>query len=281
MSNQPVKIVVDSTASLTPELVAQNDITVIPVAIQIGSETYAEDVTITKEQFYRYLAEGAQPITSQPSPGTFYQTYQSLVGQARSIISIHLTGKHSGTVQSARLAAEMLPEADITVVDSGLTSAAMGLMALVAAHAAKLGQTKQEVLEVIEGARERIHVYVCVPTLAYLRRSGRVSFAQAALADMLAVKPILTMRDGLLLVAEKVRTYRRALDRAISLAQEQVGLSPVQVAIVHANVPEAAEEFKREVEARLNVVSMMVSDIGSALAAHGGPGMLGLACLRL
>lgn len=281
MSRLPVKIVTDSTASLPPEVVAEHDITIVPVAIQIGAETYEEDVTISKEEFYRSLSQGVQPVTSQPSPGTCYQIYKSLAQPARPIISIHLTGKHSGTVQSARLAAEMLPDADITVVDSELTSAAMGLVAVAGAKAARLGHTKQEVLQVIEEARQRIIVYVCVPTMAYLRRSGRVSFAQAALADLLSVKLILTMREGVLQVAEKVRTYRRALDRAIALASEQVGQGRVELAIVHANAPEAAEEFRREVQSRLNVAGTIVSDIGSALAAHGGPGMLGLACLKL
>jgi DegV family protein with EDD domain len=281
ISGQPVKIVVDSTASLPPEVLSDHGITVVPIAIQIGSETFDEDVTITKEEFYRHLAGDTQPVTSQPSPGTFFQVYRSVIGQARSIVSIHLTGKHSGTVQSARMAAEMLPDADITVVDSELTSAAMGLLALVAAQSARLGQSKQEVLAAIEEARSRIFVYVCVPTLAYLRRSGRVSFAQAALADILAVKPILTMRNGFLQVTAKVRTYRRALDRVITLMEEQIGDCKVQAAIVHANAPGAAEDFKRDVVSRLNVVSVMVSDIGSALAAHGGPGMLGLACLKL
>lgn len=278
---KPVRIVVDSTASLPPQVAEEHGITIIPVAIQIGDQTYDEDVTITKAEFYRALEEGSRPLTSQPAPGTFYRIYQDLVEQASSIISIHLTAKHSGTVQSARLAAEMFPEADIEVVDSQFTSAAMGLLALVAAKAARLGHTKSEILRAIDEARERISVYVCVPTLEYLRRSGRVSFAQAALADLLAVKPILTMRDGWLQVAEKVRTYRRALERAVSLVEERVGKAAVQVAIVHANAPEAAEDFRRQVEAKLNVVNTIVSDIGSALAAHGGPGMLGLACLKV
>ena len=132
-----------------------------------------------------------------------------------------------------------------------------------------------------EAARQRISVYVAVPTLEYLRRSGRVSFAQAALADLLAIKPILTMRNGWLEVVGKVRTYRRALERVISLVEEQAGRARVELAVVHANVPEAAEEFRRKIEARLNVVNTMIADIGSALAAHGGPGMLGLACLQL
>ncbi len=278
---KPIRIVVDSTASLPAKIAEDAGITVIPVAIQIADQTYDEDVNITKAEFYEALAKGARPMTSQPAPGTFYRVYRDLVEQASSIISIHLTSKHSGTVQSAKLAAEMFPQADIEIVDSQYTSAAMGLLALVAAKAARLGKTKQEILRAIDEARERISVFVCVPTLEYLRRSGRVSFAQAALADLLAVKPILTMRDGWLQVAEKVRTYRRALERALSLVEERVGRAAVQVAIVHANVPEAAEEFRRQVEARLNVVNTIISDIGSALATHGGPGMLGLACYRL
>jgi DegV family protein with EDD domain len=281
VSEPKVKIVVDSTSGLPASVLEEHDIAVVPVAIQLGAETYDEDVTITRSEFYDALEKGLRPTTSQPSPGTFYKVYQSLVNQVRSIISIHITGRHSGTCQSARLAAEMLPGTDITVVDSELVSAAMGLLALVAAKTAQLGRTKREVLEAIEEARRCIFIYVCVPTLEYLRRSGRVSLFQATMADMLALKPILTVRGGLLQVAEKVRTFRRALERAITLAEEQVGRAKVHVAIIHANAPQAAEEFRKHVEERLNVVASMVSDIGSALAAHGGPGMVGLACLKL
>jgi len=280
---RPVRIVVDSSASLPDDVVRDLDVTVVPIAVQIGQETYDDGVTLSREQFYSALAGGMQPQTSQPSPGTFFAVYQKLLSQDRQtpIISIHLTGKHSGTVQSAKLASEMFEGADIEVVDSGYTSAALGLVTMVAAKASQLGLSKREILEAIDEARQRIVVYVCVPTLEYLRRSGRVSFAQAALADILAIKPILTMRNGFLEVAEKVRTYRRALERCIQLVEEQVGRTKVQVAIVHSNVPEAAEEFRRQVEGRLSVVSTMVSDIGSALATHGGPGMLGLACLSV
>jgi DegV family protein with EDD domain len=277
----PVKIVVDSTANIPADLLSENDISVVPVCIQIGDQTYDEDVNITREQFYQALLDGKQPMTSQPSPGAFYRVYQTLVDQARSIVSIHVTGRHSGTVQSASLAAQMFPRADITVVDSELVSGAMGLLALVAAKAAKLGSSKEEILRAIEEAKHRISVFVCVPTLAYLRRSGRVSFTTAAVADVLSIKPILTIRSGLLQVAARVRSFRNALDRAISMAEEQVGRAKVQIAIIHANVPEAAEDFRRAVEQRLNVASLFVADMGSALAAHGGPGMIGLACLKV
>jgi len=281
MDELPIRIVVDSTANLPADLLQQHHIEVVPVCIQIGDTTYDEDVTITKEEFYSALVSGKQPMTSQPPPGSFFRVYQSLLNQARSIISIHVTARHSGTVQSAKLAAEMLPGADITVVDSEYVSGAMALVALVAAKAAELGLSKEDVLHAIEEAKRRIAVFVCVPTLTYLRRSGRVSFATAALADVLSIKPILTLRSGLLEVAAKVRSFRNALDRALSMAEERVGKARVQVAILHANVPEAAEEFRKTVEKRLNVASLFVADMGSALAAHGGPGMLGLACLPL
>jgi DegV family protein with EDD domain len=282
-SGSTVRIVVDSTASMPDRFLEDLGVTVVPVAVQIGDRTYDDGVDLTREEFYRALESGARPLTSQPAPGTFYDVYRRLLADdpSSAIVSIHLTGKHSGTVQSAKLAAEMFPGQDIEVVDSGFTSAALGLLTMVAAHAARLGQSKREILDAIEDARQRILVYVCVPTLEYLRRSGRVSFAQAALADILSIKPILTMRHGLLEVAEKVRTYRRALERAVDMVEEQVGRAKLQIAIVHANAPEAAEEFRRQVEERLNVMSAVVADIGSALAAHGGPGMLGLACLRL
>lgn len=279
MEELPIRIVVDSTANLPPELLRMHQIEVVPICIQIGERTYDEDVDITRAEFYEALTCGKQPLTSQPPPASFYRVYQLLREKARAIISIHITGRHSGTVQSAKLAAEMLPGADITVVDSEYVSGAMGLIALVAAKAAEMGLSKEDILRAIEDAKRKIAVYVSVPTLSYLRRSGRVSFAAAALADVLAIKPILTVRNGLLQVAAKVRSFRRALDSSLAMAEEQVGRAKVQVAILHTNVPEAAEEFRQRVEARLNVASVFVADMGSALASHGGPGMVGLACL--
>lgn len=281
-SDRPVRIVVDSTSSMPDGLLEGLGVTVVPVAVQIGDRTYNDGVDLSREEFYATLAAGARPLTSQPAPGTFYDAYRRLVDQdpGAAIISIHVTGKHSGTVQSAKLAAEMFPERDIEVVDSQYTTAALGLITLAAVRAARLGRSKREILQAIEEARQRVVVYMCVPTLEYLKRSGRVSFAQAALADILAIKPILTMREGVLEVAEKVRTYRRALERAIAMVEEKVGQAKVQMAIVHANAPEAAQAFRQQAEARLNAVSTFVADIGSALAAHGGPGMLGIACLR-
>jgi len=277
----PVKIVVDSTVGLPPEVLAENDISVVPIPIQIGDTSYEEDVDITREQFYQALLEGKQPLTSQPPPGSFFRVYQPLVAAGRTIISIQITGRHSGTVQSARLATQMFPGADITVVDSEFISGAMGLLALVAAQAAKAGRSKEEILKAIEDAKPRTTLLVCVPTLAYLRRSGRVSSVTAAIGDAFSIRVILTMQNGFLQVATKVRSFRRALERAVTMAEEHAGKAKVQVVILHANAPAAAEELRKVVEDRLDVVRSYVSDLGSALATHGGPGMVGLACLRL
>ena len=277
----PVKIVVDSTVGLPPAVIEENDISVVPIPIQIGDNSYEEDVDITREQFYQALLEGKQPLTSQPPPGAFFRVFQPLVAAGRTIISIQITGRHSGTVQSARLAAQMFPGADITVVDSEFISGAMGLLALVAARAARAGCSKEEILKAIEDAKPRTTLLVCVPTLAYLRRSGRVSSVTAAIGDAFSIRIILTMQHGFLQVATKVRSFRRALERAVTMAEEHAGNAKVQIVILHANAPAAAEEFRKTVEQRLDVVSSFVSDLGSALATHGGPGMVGLACLRL
>ncbi len=272
-----VGIVTDTTCSIPKELADHYEILQVPISIQFGQDSYREGEDITAEEFYEKLGRGDVPTTSQPAPGDFIAAYQRLVGKVQSIISIHVTGKSSGTVQAAALAGETLPDEDITVVDSGFTSMALGFMVLEAARRARCGCGKEEVLCAIEVTRDRIVPFMAVPTLEFLRKSGRVGTGMAVLGSLLAIKPILSMKDGLVTAVDRVRTYPKALNRLSELAETAARGHKVRLAVVYARVQDEARRYCQQVQRRLSVVDEpIVSEIGAALAVHGGPGMLGI-----
>jgi len=273
-------IVVDSSASLPSWLAEKYGITVVPVTIQQGTRTYRDGRDLTTEQFYDLLSKEPPLKTSQPSPGDFIGAYKALKAKFHSIVSIHVTAKASGTCQSALLAKAALPDMDIEVLDSGTTSMALGFIAVAAACTAGLGKTKQEVLQAVENAKKRVHVYMAISTLTQLRRSGKIGLGQSLIGSLLSVKPVLTMREGMLEVCDRVRTYPRAFERVVELISDAAGESTVKLAVIYSKTRGEALRLAGALQARLKCSEVLTCDIGAALAVHGGPGMIGAAIMK-
>ncbi len=277
-----VAVVTDTSSSIPRALAQSMGISLVPISIQFGNQTYRDGVDIDLDEFYRRQELGEIASTSQPSPGDFLETYQQVARWARTIISIHVTGKASGTVQSANLARASLPDVDIRVVDSGFTSMGLGFMAMDAARAALAGAGRDQIMELIDDMRGRISVFAALPTLRYLARSGRVGRGQALLASALSIKPILTMKDGVLEAVDRVRTYPRALRRMAALASDAAGDGQVSLAVLYTRTRDQAGRFALEIRDHFNLESEpQVVDMGVALATHGGPGMIGVATFKL
>jgi DegV family protein with EDD domain len=274
-----IKIVTDSTCNLNlfPELLQKHDIRVAPVSIQFGTETYEEDVDIDRDLFYKRIDElGIIPTTSQPSPGRFADYYRELTDQGHSILSITVTSKHSGTYQSAILAKDMVPEADVEVFDSATISLGTGYMVLEAARAAEAGQSKESILKRLAEIRDNMCLYFTPATLKYLRMSGRVGRLKTAFASLLDIKPVVRTEDGLLEARENVRTRAKATNRLLELTEEEMGTTdPISVAAIHARVPEEGQALLEKAQARFNCQETMIGDLAASLAVHGGPGILG------
>ncbi len=271
-----VKIVTDSTADVPQPLLERYDIRVVPINIQFGAETYQEGIDIDRPTFLRKLEE-AMPTSSQPSPGQFVEVYRELAEGGHSILSIHLTSKHSGTYQSAVLAKSMLPEADIEVFDTLSISMGTGYQVLAAARAIEEGKGMGEILRLLEGIRSRMYIYLTPATLKYLQRSGRVGKLAGALASLLNVKPIIKVEDGLLEAFEKVRTRSKSIDRLVELTAQMVGTTePVKLAIAHAQAHDEAEALQARLEETFNCDEMHVVDLACSLTVHGGPGIIGI-----
>jgi DegV family protein with EDD domain len=271
-----IKIVTDSTCNLSPEQLRRYDIRVAPLTIQFGTETYEEDVDIDRDLFYQKIDEmGIIPTTSQPPPGRFADYYRELTGQGHSILTITLTSKHSGAYQSAVLAKDMVPEADVEVFDSTTATFGTGYMVLEAARAAEAGQSRESILKRLEEIRDNMYLGLTPATLKYLQMSGRVGRLATAFASLLDIKPVITIEDGLLEARENVRTRAKAINRVLELAEEALGTTnPINIAAIHARAPEEGQALLEKVQARFNCQETMIGDLVASLTVHGGPGIL-------
>jgi len=280
-----IRITTDSTCDLPPSYFQEYDVTVVPINIQFGTETYEDGVTIDRETFVRKIDEmGILPTTSQPSAGQFEQYYEKLAGEgATDIISLHVTSKLSGTYHSAMLAKELMEgRVQVHPFDSEAGSIALGFMCMEASRMIRAGKSVAEILERMEEIRAQGCLVLTLKDLRYAQMSGRTGKLQSSLASLLSIKPIVLLEDGLLDVVEKVRTQGKAIDRLIDILAERVSRSaPVNLAAVHAMAPEAGKDLLDKAKGMFNCQETFLTDLTSSLIVHFGPGTLGLFAYRV
>lgn len=280
-----IAVVTDSTADLAPAVAAGAGIRMVPLTVRFGAEELRVGVDLSTEQFWaRMLAPGAPiPSTAAPSPGTFRETFEACFAEgADAIICPTIGSRLSATFQSATLAARALPEREIHVIDTGSTSMSTGFPALLAAEAAASGAPATEIAARVRERLPDLDLYVAVDTLEYLRKGGRLSAARAAIGAVLSVKPIITVRDGIVVLAERPRTRARARERVTEL----VTARPLErIAIMHTptSTPEEVEAFRDQLLARvpggIDPAHVFTGLLGASTGPHLGPGLMGVAFL--
>ena len=272
-----IRIVTDSVADLAPALASANEITVVPCYVIIGSETYKDGVEITADRFYSRLAGLSRlPSTSQPTIADFQDVYRRLLDQGHQIVSIHVSAKLSGTVNSATQAKAALGDSSpIEIVDSQLASAPMALAVLTGAQLARKLADYREVARRVRQSLVRNHGFVLVDTLEYLQKGGRIGKAQAFVGGMLKVKPILTVREGEVHPVERPRSMERAKNRIIEIARD---LAPVrQVNISYSTDRVQALALRAELAELVDPEHLIESRFGPVLGTYVGPNALGVA----
>ncbi len=284
-SKKSVGIVVDSVADLPPEYVKEYDFKVVPfhVYFQNENKSYDEGVTISYAEFYEKLKNPdlGMPKTQGPNQGEYLTAYQEMLTRYDKLVSLHASSKMSVAYSSAKLAREMLPEADITLIDSETVAMVLGLYALQAARAAKAGATPQEIVEKVERyKRETVQLFM-TSTLKYLRQSGRINQMAYVLGSALQIKPLLQFKNGMGEPAGRELSQERAFIKIAKTMADKFGERPVIATVVHSVAPEQAEQLKRRIEQRVNVKELIVAEIGPTLGAHGGPGMVGSAAFPI
>jgi DegV family protein with EDD domain len=271
-------IVIDSAGDMPSGWAEEFDIRVIPINIHFGEQMFLQGIDLSNADFYRIADEsGVVPKTSQPTPQQFIDFYHSIAHPGDKILSLHVTGKLSGTFASAEMAArELRGEFDVIPFDSGCGSAAMGYMAREARCMDRAGSTMDEILARWQTIRRNVQIILTLDTLEYARRSGRVKALQAALASLLNVKPIIILREGVLELGERVRTRRKALEYVVAEMARRVGTAPLNVAVVHAQDPQAGEQLARTACKLLNCKEMIITELSIGVAANLGPGTVGV-----
>jgi DegV family protein with EDD domain len=271
-----VRIVTDSTADLPAEILEKYQIEVVPLNIHIDNEVYKENVEISSDEFFVKLPLAkALPRSSQPSPADFIGVYKSVLDQADSIISIHISENLSGTLGAASIAARSLEGADITIVNSQHVSMGLGLIVLEAAKAAAAGADKEEILRVIDDAKENVRVIFVVDTLEYLEKNGRIGKAQAFLGSILSIKPVLGVQGGFIVPVEKMRGSKKALKRLVEIARDQVPGSRIRAALVHGAAPEKVDFVLENLRSVFDEVEVIRASVGPIVGLHAGPGVMG------
>lgn len=273
-----IRIVTDSTCDLPPEVIEENNITVVPLYINIGDEGYMDGVEMTRKEFYTGLPTYKPfPTTATPGADVFQKIYHRLAEEgATQILSIHISIKLSATLDVARLAAREIRRIPVTVFDSRQLSLGTGFIVEAAARAARLGQPLKDILTHLEQLISRTHVIASLDTLEFLRRSGRMNGAVAGIGSLLQLKPILKMFNGLP-TSEKVRTQEKADQRVLDLLRSLVPLE--RVALVHTNAREKAERLLAKAQDILPGGDIWSMDITPVIGAHIGPGAVGFAAI--
>jgi DegV family protein with EDD domain len=276
-----VAVVTDSTAYFPSGLAERSGIRQVPLHVLVDDRHWLDGVQFGSAELVSALARRAAVTTSRPTPEEFEAVYAHAIrAGAGAVVSVHLSRELSGTWESARLAAEQFGGERVRVVDSRSTGMGLGFAALAAAAVAAEGGNLSAVTEAAARVSARTRAFFSVDSLEYLRRGGRIGQAAAWLGSALAAKPLLHVDSGRVVPLERVRTGSRARARLVELAVEAAGPAPCQLAVHHLAAAERATELVTQLRSRLPMLSeCFVSEVGAAIGAHAGPGMLGIVVL--
>ncbi|MBZ5202617.1 DegV family protein [Planomicrobium chinense] len=245
-----IHIVTDSTSDLNPEVIKQYNLHVVPLNIQIGGKTYLDRVDLEPKAFLELMANSPElPKSSQPAPGVFKELYDRLGQNGDQVLSIHMTGGMSGTVESARTAAE-LTDTDVTVVDSRYISHALAFQVLEAADLARAGKTMDEIVARLDLIRENSKLYVILDTLDNMVKGGRIGKGRALVGSILKIKPIASLDGGEYTPVAKARSYKQVVQYLMDDFKERTQGKQVKgIGIAHAEGFNMANPLKQELEA--------------------------------
>ncbi|MEN2982912.1 MAG: DegV family protein [Thermus sp.] len=272
-----VALVTDSTADLPQPLRERLGVRVVPLYVNLGGRVYRDWEEITPEEIFQKVREGtAFPTTSQPSPEDFIRAYQSALEGADHVLSVHISSKLSGTVQSAELAAQNFP-GRVSVFDTQAASLGIGMMVLRAHELLAEGKSLEEVLGELKRLRQDHFVRFSVATLEFLKRGGRIGGAQALLGTLLGIKPILTLKEGRVEAAGRARGERKAREEIVrDFRAWAEGRARIRAFFLYSAEEGAVKELKEMVLASgLPVEEALVSELGAVIASHTGPGTYG------
>ena len=274
-----ITIVTDSSCDIPVDMAEQLGITVVPLSIRFGDEEFVDREDLTPGEFWAKCASTAElPSTAAPSPGAFQAAFLAAKDAgADGVVCITISSDLSGTFGSARTAADATSEIEVAVIDSRAVTMALGLVVIAAAEAAAAGSSMAEIVALTESNMARVGVVGALDTLEHLKKGGRVGGAQALIGSVLAIKPLLELKDGLVSEAGRQRTRSKAIAHLVKHVKDD---GPYErIAVAHGSAPDVGDLL-----AKLEGVDcdseIIVTEIGSVVGTHGGPGIIGICWLK-
>lgn len=254
------------------------NITIVPLYVQFGGQSYRDRVEITEDEFYQRLqTDPSHPTSAQPSPQDFADAFDRIADGAEGIVAVHISEKMSGTISSAKQGAAMMKTpVPVEIVDSKYTSMPLGFVALEAARLARAGKDLETVAGEARKTVEKINLLVLFDTLKYIARGGRIGRAKALMGAMLNVKPLLAIKDGEFIPVGQVRSRAKGIERLFELARE-AGSSIAELSIIHSTTPEEARALATRIGEFMSPDKIHIARFGPVLGVHGGPGVLAVA----
>lgn len=279
---QKVAILVDSIACLTPEMVRQYQLRIIPINIHFDGEIYRNGVDITSAEAYRLLEKAPDYFASSPaSVGEYINAYQEASAQAEGILCITLSSELSTLYNTACIAKEdiknELGQTAIEVFDSKTAAVGEGLIVTAVAQAAAEGKNLDEVTKVAEAVRDKVSVIGIMETIQHVYRTGRIPKITAQVGSMFNIKPIFAISEGVVRIAGMARSKEQAVKRALAMMRKKVGARPVHVAVAHAAVLEEGEKLKEIISSAFNCVELWLTDFSPVMGYATGAGVLAIA----
>jgi len=282
-----IGIITDSHSSITKEEAERLGVTVLPMPFYIGDECFYEDVTLTREDFFKYLNEGKSVSTSQPSPEAIMQLWDKLLREYDEIVHIPMSSGLSGSCQTAMMLAQDY-EGKVFVVDNQRISVTQRQSALDAVELAKQGKTAAEIKQILEADKFNSSIYIMVDTLHYLKKGGRLTPAVAAIGTLLRIKPVLQIQGEKLDTFAKARTVNQAKSIMMNAIKSDIenrfgGVSKenqVYLQIAHTKNEEAAKALAAELQEVFPDYPIYVDNLSLSVSCHIGPGSLAIACAK-
>ncbi|MEH7251662.1 DegV family protein [Neobacillus niacini] len=277
----PVKILADSACDLPKEFYTEHNVTLFPLKVQVQGQEYEDVKTIDPKTVYDAIRSGDVPKTSQVSPLLFEEVFTRMAENNEDGIYIAFSSELSGTYQTSVMildqVKEKYPNFNLTIVDTKCASLGFGLVVKEAARLAAENSSKEEIIKDVLFRSQHMEQVFTVEDLDYLAKGGRVSKASAFLGGLLNIKPILNVEDGKLVPIEKIRGKKRVYRRLVEIMKERGSDFKDQViGISHADTPENLSEVKALIEEELQPREICITNIGSAVGAHTGPGAIAI-----
>jgi len=274
-----LRIVMDSAGDLPVEWIKEYQIDIIPINVHMDDKVFLENVDINIDQFYSWVKKtGRIPKTSQPSPHRVIELYQKIAEPGDVILSIHLTGKLSGTYESAVIAAQELADEPYQIIpfDTLSGTGIQGYMCREAREMDRQGAGIERIIKRLEQIRDHSEVIFTLDALEFAQKSGRVKKLEAVLASVLNIKPIITLKEGTLAAVDKVRTRKASLAFILQEMADRMGEKVINAAIIHAHDLNTALEISERIKGVLNIKELFIEELSIAIAANLGPGTIGI-----